>query len=699
MKVYQTDKIRNVSLAGHSGAGKTTLAEAILHIHGLVDRLGTVEAGSTQSDYDPLEKERHCSINATLLPIEHDDYKINLLDCPGNRDFVGEIKNAIRISEMCLIVIDAESGVEVGTEFAWQFAHEYDIPVAILINKMDKEYANFEKAIQSIEQAFDAHTIPVTLPIGQGADFKGVVDLLDMKAIYDAGGQKKIEEIPAELVDQAKAARKALIEAAAEGDDDLTEKFLEEETLTEDELKKGLREDLQDGRFIPIVCCSAEKELGLSGLIHFILEECPSPDQRKGFRALTKPEDKNSTDTFLKELKPDEPFSGFVFKTVNDDYAGRLSYIKVITGSVSGDCPIYDRSTGNTQKAGHVFALRGKSQVQTERLMTGDIGAFAKLNDVHTGDTLEDPKGTHVRYEPTHFRSPTVATAIHAKVKSDEDKISLAMHRLLDSDPTLQLERDAMLHQTVLHGMGDTHLDIAVERLRVQSKVDIIMEPPKVQYRETVTRPAQGQGKHKKQSGGRGQYGDCHIKIEPQQRGEGFKFEWKIVGGVIPTNYQGAVEKGIRASLDRGILAGYPVVDVKISCYDGSYHAVDSSDMAFQIAASMAFKTVAPNAGPVILEPYMKVMIRILSEYMGDIMSYVSSHRGRITGNEQEGRFVVINAEVPQGEMGTFSRDLRSMTQGRSVFESEFSHHEPCPPNIQQKVIEEASIKHAEEQH
>ncbi len=698
MKVYQTHQIRNVALAGHSGSGKTTLAEALLHIHGLVDRRGTTEAGTTQSDYDPLEKSRKVSINATLLPIEHDEFKINLLDCPGYRDFVGEIKNAIRISEMALIVVDAEAGVEVGTEFAWRFAKEYDIPIAILVNKMDKERANFQATMKSIDEAFEAHTIPVTLPIGEGDSFRGVIDLLDMKAIFDEGGRKSKEEIPEEMKEAAVAARKALIEAAAEGDDDLTEKFLEAETLSEEELRLGLREDLQSGRFVPVVCCSAEKEIGLSGLIHFLLDECPSPDQRGGFRAYKDAEDPDS-EIFRRAMDPNEPFSAFVFKTVNDDYAGRLSLFKVVTGSVTGDCPIMNMSNGNTMKAGHVFALRGKSQVSVDRIMTGDIGAFAKLSDVHTGDTLVDPKEPNPKYVPTHMPAATVSMAIHAKNKSDEDKISMAIHRLLDADPTLRLERDSLLRQTLLHGMGDTHLEVAVERLQTASKVEVVMEPPRVQYRETITKTAQGQGKYKKQSGGRGQYGDCHIKFEPLPRGGGFEFHWKIVGGVIPTNYQGGVEKGVREALERGILAGYPLVDVSASCYDGSYHAVDSSDMAFQVAASMAVKAVLPKAAPVILEPIMKVVVEVPSDYMGDIMGFLSSHRGRIGGNEQLGRNVRITADVPQGEMGTFSRDLRSMTQGRSIFASEFSHYEPCPPHIQEKVVAEAKIEHEEAEH
>jgi elongation factor G len=696
MRVYQTNQLRNVALAGHSAAGKTTLAEALLHIHGLIDRKGTVEAGTTMSDYDSQEKARQCSINASLLPFEFDDFKINLLDCPGFRDFVGEIKNAIRISEMVLIVVDAEAGVEVGTEFAWEFAKEYDVPIAIVINKMDKERANFEETMRKIEETFEAHTIPVTLPIGQGASFEGVIDLLDMKAIYDKGLEKRVEDIPASMMEAAKAARKALIEAAAEGDDELTEKFLLEESLNDDELRRGLREDMQDGRFIPVVCCSADKEIGLSGLIHLIRDECPSPDMRKGFRSYINP-DKPEEGVELHKLDPKEPFSAFVFKSVNDDFAGRLSFVKVVCGSVTGDCTFLNTRNGETMKAGHVFALRGKNQVQVERLNTGDIGCFAKLPNVHTGDTLADPTPPNPVYEPTRMPAQTVAMAIRARIKSEEDKIALGIHRMIDQDSTLRLERDASLHQTILHGMGDTHLEVALERLKAVAKVDILMEPPKVQYRETITRKAEGQGKYKKQSGGRGQFGDCHIRFEPLPRGKGFEFKWEVVGGVIPTNYQSSVEKGVFESLGKGFLAGYPMVDVLAACFFGSYHAVDSSDVAFQVAASLAFKSVIPNCGPVLLEPIMTVRVAVPSGYMGDVMGYLSSHRGRISGNEQVGKRVVITAEVPQGEMVYFSRDLRSMTHGRSIFDYSFSHYEPCPPQVQEKVIKDSAIKHDED--
>lgn len=696
MKVYPTEQIRNVALAGHSGAGKTTLAEAILHRYQMIERKGSVESGTTQSDFDPMEKDRKISINATLLPVELDDLKVNFLDCPGFRDFVGEIKNAIRIAEMCLIVVDAETGVEVGTEFAYRFAKEYDIPIAIAINKMDKERANFEQAIQTVHEAFDADTIPVTLPIGEGDNFQGVIDLLDMKAVYYDDAGRHVGDIPEEHRERAKEARRALVEAAAEGDDELTEHYLETETLTEEELRLGLREDLQSGRFVPVVCCSGEKGMGLHGLMHFIREECPSPDQRMGFRAYRDPKDAKS-EVYLHKLNPKKPFSAYVFKTLNDDYTGRISLLKVITGSVTGDCQFVNTRTDGQLRAGHVFVLRGKQNVQVDRINTGDIGVFGKLDDVMTGDTLTDPKSDPVRYEPTHIPAATVHMALETNGNADEDKLSVALHRLVEQDPTVHIERDAMLHQTILHGMGDTHLDVTIERLKAQSKQQCELIEPKIQYRETITRPAQGQGKFKKQSGGRGQYGDCHVKFEPLPRGSGFEFEWKIVGGVIPSNFMGAVEKGIKEAMHKGVVAGYPMMDFKATCYDGSYHAVDSSDMAFQVAASMAYKNIIPKAGPVILEPIMKVTVEVPNDYMGDVMGYVSQHRGRISGNEQIGRRVLITADVPQGEMIHFSRDLRSMTQGRAIFDSVFDHYEPCPLNIQEVVIKEHNLKGGED--
>ncbi len=691
MRVYRSDEVRNVALAGHSGSGTTTLTAALLYINGVVPKPGSVEARNTQSDYDPQEQARHISINLAVIPLELPNHKINLIDCPGSRDFVGDMKNGIRVGEMALVVVDAVHGSEVGTEFAWEYAAEYLIPRAVFINKMDKERASFSRAMETIARDFDARCVPITLPIGEGPDFKGVVDLFEMKAVYPDGTGVRMEEIPEAMREEANAARRALVEAAAEGDDQLTEKFLLEENLSLEEIMTGLREDLEEGRFCPVVCGSATTLAGIWSLQRFFVNECPPPFERKGFRLQTEDGSRR-----LRKLDPVAPFSAFVFKTINDDYAGRLSLFKVVSGEIVGDGMILNSRAGKTERVGHVFDVRGKSQLPVERVVTGDIGAFAKLEVTHTGDTIQDAKAEPVVYEPTVMPQATTHAAIHTKNRGDEEKLSMALHRLLESDPTLRVERDGSLHQTVISGMGDTHLDVAVSRLKAATRIEVELLPPRVPYRETITRKGEGQGKYKKQSGGRGQYGDCHIRFEPLPRGSAFEFVWEIVGGVIPTNFKGSVEKGLIDAMQHGVLAGYPVVDVKAACYYGSYHDVDSSDMAFQVAASLAYKNVLPNCGPVVLEPYLTVSVTVPDTHMGDVMGYISQRRGRISGNEQNGHKVVIHAEVPQGEMATFSRDLRSMTQGRGVFETRFSHYEACPPPVQEKVIAEAQ-RHAAE--
>ena len=694
MERYTTEQIRNVALTGHSGSGKTMLVEALLHTAGLIDRVGSIENGNTVSDYDAEEQKRQVSINATLAPLALKDVKINLLDCPGFRDFVGEIKNAIRVAEMAMIVVDATTGVEVGTEFAVSFADEYRIPKAFFVNKMEKERANFDNAIASIEASFpNVHCIPVTLPIGIEGDFKGVIDLLTMKAIYDEGGKREVKDIPAELAEAAEEAHRRLVEAAAEGDDALTEKFLIEETLSDEEIKRGLREDLEEGRFAPVLCGSAAREIGLTVLQHFFVHECPPPNERKGFLAY---KDESKTDKELKQIDPSAPFSAMVFKTVNDEFVGRLSFFKCITGEAKGDGPIKNARTDQTERVGHVFTMRGKQQVSASGICAGDIGTFSKLETVRTGDTLLEVKGIDVVYAPTKLPKPTAHMAVEAKSKSDEDRLGMGIHKMLETDPTLSVMRDSLLHQTVISGMGDTHLDVVVARLEHINKIQVVMSAPRVQYRETISKAADGQGRYKKQTGGRGQFGDCWVRMRPVERGTGFEFVWKVVGGSIPTNFQSSIEKGLRESLNRGIIAGYPVVDVHAECYDGSFHAVDSSDMAFQVAASLAFKNVAPKCGPQLLEPINKVVVEVPDTYMGDIMGYVSGKRGRIAGTDQLGARVRINAEVPAAEMATFSRDLRSMTQGRAIFESEFDHYDPVPPGIVDKVIEEVRIDHHE---
>ncbi|MCD6384619.1 elongation factor G [Candidatus Sumerlaeota bacterium] len=691
MKEYTSENIRNIALAGHSGSGKTTLTEAILYYLKYTDRLGRVDAGNTVSDYDPEEISRKVSINASLLSLEYKGHKINLLDLPGYRDFVNEIKNGIRVADTVLIVLDAVSGVEVGAEFVWEYAEEYDIPRAFFINKLDKEHADFESVLAGIKEEFGKNAVPLTLPIGKEASFSGVIDLIRMKKVVESREKVSYEPIPEEQKEQAEQWRQVLIEAAAEGDDELTMKYLEDQPLTDEEILRGIKEGMRDRRFVPVLCGSAYNCLGIYPLLDFILNCVPSPLEMPGFVNV---EDSSKK---VAEYDPQKPFSAYVFKTVSDPYAGRLSFFKVITGEIMADSIVFNVNKNKEEKISHLLSIRGKKQENVHKLSTGDIGAVAKLSATATADTLVAP-GNTVKYAPTKLPAYTCQMALVTDSKTAEEKIGMAMHRLTEQDPTLQIWRDHEVRQTIIAGMGDTHLDVALSRLRTFANVEIRMETPRVPYKETITKTAKGQGKYKRQSGGRGQYGDVWLELSPLPRGEGFQFEWKIVGGVIPSKYQPSIEKGIREAMEKGIIAGYPVVDVKAVCYDGSHHSVDSSDIAFKIAGSMAFRNVAQQANPIVLEPIMNLKVIAPESNMGDILGNLSGKRGRILGQELKGNKVIIHAQVPLGEMFEYSRELRSMTQGRGTYEMEFSHYEPVPPQLQEKIIAEAEQRKAQEE-
>lgn len=688
MKEYSTENIRNVALTGNAGAGKTSLAEALLFVEKAIERLGRVEDGNTVSDYDNEEHKRMMSINTSLLPIEIKSHKINVLDLPGRRDFTGEIRNGLRITDAAIMVVDANAPVEGGVEMVWEFAEEFKLPKAVFINKMDKERASMQKALEALKATFPAIFVPITLPVGSDANLSGVIDLLRMKVIKDTPGKRILEDIPADMMDAANEARATLVEAAAEGDDSLMEKFFAEEELTPEEVSKGLRAAVAEGRAVPVLCGSSTKMVGIGALLDFIVSTLPSPLEGPGLQL------ENGD---VQKIDPSGPVSAYVFRTVSDDYAGRLNFFKVITGQFKPDMAVQNTTKDKYERIGHVLTVLGKKSSDVGTLQAGDIGAVSKLDVTGTGDTLADPS-RQVKYAPTKLPQPTCIMAISAKSKADEEKIGMGMHRMVEQDPTLSIRRESETSQTILSGIGDTHLDVAVARLKNHAKVDVELSIPRVAYRETLTKSAQGQGKYKKQSGGRGQYGDCHIRFEPNERGAGFQFSWEVVGGVVPTKYAPAIEKGLVEAIQRGLLSGCPMVDVKAACYDGTYHNVDSSEMAFKVAASMAFKSVAPNAGPIIMEPIMNVTIRIPEEYMGDIMGDMNSKRGRIMGMEAVGKYQVVKAQVPLAEMFTYSRELRSMTQDRGTFEMEFSHYEQTPMEVQQKIIEEAAKRKQDEE-
>ncbi len=692
MEVHKTEDIRNVALAGHSGAGKTALAEAILWSRKIMDRLGKVEDGTTISDYDGEEISRRHSIYVSLLPVELGATKINLLDLPGRPDFVGDAKRCMRVSDSVVFLIDANSGVEVGTEFARDWAREFGIHArAVFVNKMDKDQANFDEAVRQVNDFLKGRAIVLSMPIGSGDDFKGVVDLVRMKSVTEKDRKVTYGDIPADLADAAADARQKLVEAAAEADEELMMKFLEDEPLTEDEVMTGLREGILEGSIMPVLAGSATQAVGIAPLLDLLDGLMPNPLEGAGLAIDASEEDEHFGVT------PEGNLLAFVFKTVSDPYAGHLNFFKIMRGKIDGDLHLHNLTSGKSERIAHAQTVQGKTHENISTLHAGDIGAAAKLSSTHTGNTLAEDADEKTIFSLTHLPQPTVRMAVIAKDKSEEDKIGIGFRRLIDQDPTLHLSRDPEIHETILSGMGDGHLDIAIKHLKHMSKVEVELKIPSVPYLESITKTAQGQGKFKKQSGGRGQYGDCWIKLEPVSNGEEFIFDWAIVGGVIPTKFQPSVEKGLIEALDRGVLSGHRTIGVKATCYDGSHHAVDSSEMAFKVAASMAFKSIAPQAGPVILEPIYKITVTVPEAFLGDIMGDMNSRRGRILGVEVVGNKQVIKASVPLAEVFTYSRDLRSMTRGAGIFEMELDKYERIPADIQKKVIAESAREHAEE--
>lgn len=693
MKEYTTEKIRNMALTGHSGSGKTSLTEAVLYSLKATDRMGKVDDGNTVSDYDPEEIKRKISINASLIPVEYKGVKINILDTPGSRDFIGETKGCVRVSDGSIAVIDATSGCQVGTEFAMEYAEEYKLPVAFFINKMDKEHANFDKAVESLK-IFGKQIFPIAIPIGQESKYEGIIDLLSMKAIYDTkGGKPEIKDIPAEYQEAAAEARAAMVEAAVEADEKLLDKFFADEPISPEEVFQGLRTRFVAAEICPIMPGAASLCSGISYLLDFILQCFPLPTERE-YEVY---EDDKKEKNISKKLAPDGPLVAFVFKTVSDPYAGRLNFFKVYSGSFKSDSTVHNVNENKDERIQHVIVMVGKKQENVHQIATGDIGALAKLNVTVTGNTITDQGKSTALVAETVLPPRTYTMAITCKSKTEEEKIGMSFHKIMEQDPTIKIYRDPEISQTVIEGMGETHINVAMSRIKTLTNIDVILIEPRVPYHETITKKAEGSYRHKKQSGGRGQFAEVWLRLEPLPEGSGFQFEWKVVGGVIPTNFQSSVEKGVRESMAKGILAGYQGVDIKASCFDGKDHPVDSSDMAFKIASSMAFKQIARTANPIILEPIYMLNVTVPSAYTGDVMGDLSSRRGRPLGQDQKGDKVTISALVPKSELFTYLKDLRSMTQGRGVFDMKYDHYEQVPSHVQEKIIEQSQKDKAEE--
>ncbi|WP_077368885.1 elongation factor G [Anaerosalibacter sp. Marseille-P3206] len=685
MKVYQTDEIRNVAFIGHSGSGKTTLTEAILYLSGVTKRQGKVDDGNTVSDFDKEEISRKVSIGSSVIPVEWNNMKYNFLDAPGYFDFAGEMYGALRASEAALLLIDASSGVEVGTEKAWKYTEKHNIPKAIFLNKMDKENINFQKVLDQIKDGLGDKVVPFALPIGSSENFKGLVSVIDEIGKEYNGKDAKDIEIPEELKDEVASIKEMLVEKVAETEEELMEKFFEGEAFTDEEITRGLKKAIKNGDLVPLIVGCADKAMGVDLLLDMVGKYVPTPSEvgaNKGY-----------IDGKEVERKVDvkEPFSAIVFKTIVDPFVGKLSLFKVLSGKITKDTEIFNTDKDELDKLGGLFVLRGKNQIEVPEIVAGDIGATAKLQITQTNDTL-CTKSNIIEYEKIEYPEPCLFSAVEPKAKGDEEKIGTSLQRLVEEDPTFVVERNNETKQQLIGGQGNVQLDVIVNKLKNTFGVEVNLKDPKIAFRETIKGTASVQGKHKKQSGGAGQYGDVHIRFEPCD--EEFVFDEEIFGGSVPKQYIPAVEKGLRECLDEGVLAGYPVVNLKAVLFDGSYHPVDSNEMAFKIAASLAFKKGIEAAKPVLLEPIMKVEILIPDDYMGDIMGDMNKRRGRILGmDQQEDGTQLVMAEAPMAEMFKYAIDLRSMTQARGSFKMEFARYEEVPSNISEKIIEEAKAE------
>ncbi|MGH9382332.1 MAG: elongation factor G [Thermoanaerobaculia bacterium] len=692
MQVDGPERIRNLALTGHSDTGKTTLANALLYAGGAVNRMARVDDGNTVTDFDPEEIERRISIGMAACYTPWRGHKVNLLDCPGYGIFFAETRGAMRAADAAVLCVNAVAGIEVVTERVWEFAGQVGVPLVVHLTMMDRERADFDRVVAALAEGFDRAMVPVQLPLGREAEFAGVVDLIAEKAWEferDGNGQGKAREIPEDLSERAAAARTRLVELVAENDDTLMERYFEAGTLTADELRAGLAKAVAARRVFPITCGCPAHNIGVAPLLDLIVDALPSPVARPVFAAHT-----IGGEPAEVAAEGDGAAAALVFKTLNDPFSGKLSLMRVVRGTLTSDSSAWNVRAEEQEKLGTLLHVQGKHGEGTPRLVTGDIGAVAKLHHTRTGDSLTD-KGAPVHLGWIEIRPPAMAFAVEPKSKGDEEKIGDALERLMDEDPTLHVGRDPETGEFLISGTGQLHVEIAVARLKKRYKVEVILHPPRVPYRETIRRAAEGHGRHKKQTGGRGQFADCKVKLEPLARGEGFDFVDEIYGGAIPQGYRPAVRKGIEEACRKGYLAGNPVVDLRVRLLDGQYHEVDSSEMAFKIAGSLAFKDAMARAAAVLLEPMMAVEIVTTEDHTGDVISDLSQRRGRPQGMETRDGQQIVKATVPLAEMLDYEPTLRSMTQGRARFQMELSHYEEVPKQVQDKLIAEAEGRKA----
>jgi elongation factor G len=694
MKVYDAPNIRNVALVGHGGCGKTQLASALLFDAGAVNRLGRVDDGTTVTDFDADEVERKISLQTALAFAEWKKAKLNLLDAPGYANFLAEARSALRVADAALVVVDAVSGVEVQTEKVWRYAEEYGLARLVVVHRMDRENASFERALESVQRAFGRAALPVAAPVGQEKGYRGNVDLVSQKAqVYgdDAAGKFETVDAPPESREATKLWRDKLVEMVAESNEELMEEFFEKGTLSDEDLATGLRKAVGAGRIFPVIPASSLRNAGVHSVLDAIVDLLPSPADRGEAEGV----DPATSQPTSRPPAADAPLSSFVFKTIVDPHAGRVSLFRVYSGTLKSDSSVHNTTRDTAERVGSLLLLQGKSQTPVPELQAGDIGAVAKLKDTQTGDTLAD-KASPIVYPAVTFPEPATTFAIEPKTRGDEDKISTALQRLQEEDPVLRVSRDAQTHEMLVSGMGQLHVEVMVARLRKRYKVEVNLKKPKIPYRETIKGAAEAHGRHKKQTGGHGQFGDCKIRMKPLPRGEDFKFVDDIFGGAIPKNFIPAVEKGIQEARMKGFLAGYPMVDFQVELYDGQYHDVDSSEMSFKIAGSLAFKDGVAKCRPTLLEPIMSVEIAVPDEYAGAVMGDLSSRRGRPQGMEPRGSLQIVKAEVPLAEMLSYDAELTSMTGGRGSYHMEMDHYDEVPAHLQEKIITAARAERGE---